>query len=118
LWKNKEFMKDLESMSDPGILRELGKSFRRMRLNQNRTQEEIARRSGLDRSTISQLENGRAASLLTIVQILRALNKLHLLGTFLSQPQISPLQLARLHGKQRLRASGDTHSPDKPESEW
>lgn len=111
-------MKNLDSLSDPGIVRELGQALRRMRLNQNRTQAHLAERAGLDRSTISQLENGRAATLLTFVQVLRALDKAHLLNTFLVEHKLSPLQLARMQGKKRQRASGDNNPPDYPESEW
>jgi transcriptional regulator with XRE-family HTH domain len=111
-------MKDWESMSDPAVLREIGKLLKRLRLNQNRSQEEIATRAGLDRSTISQMENGRPASMMTFVQVLRAIGKMELLNAFSAEPQISPLQLAKLKGKQRERASADNDTTEKGGSEW
>jgi len=66
-------------MSDPAIIKELGQQLKRLRLKSNLTQQELSERSGLFRSTISEIENGRIASILSLIQILRALNQLELL---------------------------------------
>ena len=68
------------SMSDPAIVSQLGTFLRQIRLQQNLTQEQVAEKAGLSRSAISDMENGRTvASLLTTVQVLRALKQLNLL---------------------------------------
>ena len=107
------------SMSDPAIVAELGSYLKQIRLQQNLTQEVLAQKAGLSRSVISEMENGKAAtSLLTIVQVLRALQQLHLLDNWKASSQISPLQMAKLSGKERLRASGTTPKKNREESEW
>jgi transcriptional regulator with XRE-family HTH domain len=107
------------SMSDPAIVTELGSYLKQIRLQQNLTQELLAQKAGLSRSVISEMENGKVAtSLLTIIQVLRALQQLHLLDKWQIAAQISPLQVAKLSGKERLRASGTTPKKNREESEW
>lgn len=108
------------ALGDRAIVREMGKQLKQMRLNQNITQQQLATTSGLDRVTVSKLENGRAATLLTFVQVLRALNKLELLETFKEEPELSPLQVAEMQASYRKRASSkkQTSKQQTPESEW
>jgi len=93
------------NMSDPIIVKEIGNRLKKIRLRKNITQEKLATISGLNRATISQLENGRAATLLTLVQVLRALEKLDILNVFSDEPDISPLEAAKLKRSARMRAS-------------
>ncbi len=107
------------SMSDPAIVTELGSYLRQIRLQQNLTQQQLAEKAGLSRSAISEMENGKTAtSLLTIIQVLRALQQLHLLDSWKVAGQISPLLVAKLTRNERLRASGTTIKKNKEESEW
>lgn len=105
------------ALSDPAIIEEIGKQLKRMRLKNNFTQQELANRSGLFRSTISEIENGRISNLLSLIQLLRALNTLELLNAFVVKEEISPLMVAEQQAKMRKRASGKK-KPTKPESEW
>jgi len=107
------------SMSDPAIVTELGAYLKQIRLQQNLTQEQLAAKAGLSRSAISEMENGKAAtSLITIIQVLRALQQLHLLDNWKVAGQISPLLMAKIAGNERLRASGTALKKNKEESEW
>jgi len=112
------YQKNWYSMGDPAIVRELGKHIKQMRINKNITQQQLAETTGLDRVTISRFENGRAATLLTFVQILRALDKLELLATFNEEPEISPLKVAEIEESYRKRASSKKAGNPKPPSEW
>jgi putative transcriptional regulator len=105
------------TLSDPAIIEELGKQLKRMRLKSNLTQQALADRCGLFRSTISEIENGRVGSLLSFVQLLRGLNTLELLDAFVVKEEISPLMVAEQQAKMRKRASSK-NKKDKPESEW
>jgi transcriptional regulator with XRE-family HTH domain len=110
-------------MADPAIVRLLGERIKRIRLKKNITQQQLADRAGLDRTTIYEFENkGRPVSLLTFIQILRVLDKLDDLTPFLYEPEISPLQLAKLHGKQRKRAypviKPSLNILNEPEPKW
>lgn len=94
-----------EVMTDRSIVKEIGKSLKQIRLNKNISQEQLAGKSGLDRTTISRMESGRAATLLTLVQVLRALDKLDILNTFQEEPEISPINLLKLQESKRKKAS-------------
>lgn len=107
------------SLGDPAIVRELSRQVRQMRINSNMTQQQLAERTGLDRVTISRFENGRAATLLTFVEILRALNRLELLDAFSEAPEISPMKVAEMQEQYRKRASKKSNpGTASPESEW
>ena len=101
---------NLHAMSDRTILDEIGRRLRRRRLELNLTQQSIADQAGLNRTTVSEIERGKPSGLLTLVQLLRALDSLDDLDAMLPDPGPSPLQLARLKGRERRRAS--RHSPD------
>ncbi|MCC6599476.1 MAG: helix-turn-helix transcriptional regulator [Crocinitomicaceae bacterium] len=90
-------------LSDPAIVKGIGAAIRSMRLNRNMTQQEVSVRSGIDRVTLSKLENGGSSTLLTLVQLLRTLGELDVLAAF-QESRVSPMQTAQLKGKERQRA--------------
>ena len=104
------------SLSDRAIVRELGLAIRQMRLQANLTQQEVASKAGLDRVTISKLENGGSASLITLIQILRVVDQLDVLNAFHEGGSTSPLQAAKLQGKTRQRVRNKKN--DNPENNW
>ena len=97
---------DYHSMNDRSVLALLGARVNRQRLNQNVTQTELAKRAGLARIVIQRLENGLGCKLENLIRILRALGLLEQLETFLPEPGLSPIQLVKLKGRERQRASG------------
>ena len=101
-------------MSDKAILSQLGAQLKQMRLNKNITQLQMSRMAGLSRSAISTMENDGNGSMISFVQMLRALEKLEILNHFITEAPISPIQIAKLHGKQRQRASMRRKAPVKP----
>lgn len=105
------------SQSDRALLELLGNYIQKTRLQQNKTQEETALTAGINRSTLIQIEAGKGGTLLSFVQILRALGQLHLLKNFEFRRELSPLQIAEMEMKQRRRAR-KSPSQDKPQSEW
>lgn len=88
------------------VLAEIGDRLRRVRLEQNRTAEELAETSGVGTRTLLRLESGEGANLTTLIRVLRGLGKLSAMDSFLPEPVVSPLELAKRSGKRRLRASG------------
>ncbi len=94
------------SMNSHAVLEEIGVRTRRERLNQNLTQETLAQRAGVSRRVVLDLERGKGCGLSSLIEILRSLRKLDQLDAFLPDPGISPLQLAKLRGHVRQRASG------------
>ena len=91
--------------SPSAIAEMLGDRLKLARLNADLTQKEIAERAGLSRKVVLNAEKGKA-QLETFVAIMIALNLEEQLDLFLPPPIISPIQLAKLQGKQRQRASG------------
>jgi transcriptional regulator with XRE-family HTH domain len=107
-------------MSDKAILAEIGARCRRRRLNRNLTQQEVADQAGLTRVTVGEFERGAPSGMLTFIRILRVLDALEELDAFLPAGEPSPLQLARLQGKQRQRASRrkKDDDPDREDPSW
>lgn len=93
------------AMSDLAILALLGEYIQHTRLQQNKTQQQVAAAAGINRSTLVQIENGGGGTLLSFIQILRALEQLHLFQSFEVRMQLSPLQLAKIEQNTRRRAS-------------
>ena len=96
-------MKNLRSQTTPEILAELGKRMRRTRLRENLGQAALATAAGLGERTLRKLEQGGDVQLSTLIDLLRALNRLDALEGFLPDPGISPMELLERAGKQRRR---------------
>ena len=113
-----------KGLKDAAVVAQLGKELRRMRLERNQSQAEVAQRAGLDRTTVVKLEAGRAATLQTLVQVLRAMDRLELLDAFHQEPQPTPYMLVEAQTqylkKQRKRAGRKKPDviPRKPKSTW
>ena len=107
------------AMTDSAILTFLGQYIQQTRLEQNKTQQQIAEAAGINRSTLVQLEKGSGGTLQTFIRILRSLEQLQLFQTFQPQQQISPLKLAKLEQEKRQRArTKKNNGADKPKSNW
>jgi transcriptional regulator with XRE-family HTH domain len=91
----------------------IGTRAKQERLNQNRTQEELAESAGVGLNVIKKLESGEGCTIRSLIRILRSLVKLNQLDLFLPEPGISPIQLAKLAGQQRQEASGKRGRPAK-----
>lgn len=93
------------SASLPEILVECGSRLRRYRLQQNRELEEVARTAGVGLRTAARAESGENPTLATLIKLLRALGRLDALDAFLPPALPSPIQMAKLAGRVRERAS-------------
>lgn len=82
------------SMSDKALTQYIGRFIKHQRMEQHKTQEELAQAAGISRSTLSLLERGETVTLATFIQVLRVLDVLHLLDAFSVQETISPMMLA------------------------
>ena len=111
---------DLYAHTDNMILSKLGETIKRLRLERNVSQKELALSAGVSISSIAALERGESVSLKTLIPLLRALNLLDMLSDFFKEPEISPIAYAKqLDGlKSRKRASATKNNNDKTESEW
>jgi transcriptional regulator with XRE-family HTH domain len=104
-------------MSDKALIEQIGAFVKHHRLRQNKTQEEVSEEAGISRSTLSLLERGETVNLITLIQILRVLDCLHIMDSFRVVETISPIELAKLEKKKRQRARGN-NPQDHEKSEW
>ncbi len=95
---------DFYILSDSAILTELGDRLRALRLRKNITQQELAEKAMLSLNSIKSLELGKG-KISTLIAVLRELRALDTLDSFIPDLKISPVQLAKLQGRKRLRAS-------------
>ncbi len=92
------------AMTDKAVVKELGTRLKTLRLRSNRTQKNIAESAGLSITAIQGAEKGET-TLLTLIKVMRTLDVLDNLDSFLPQTEISPLQLAKIEQRKRKRAS-------------
>lgn len=105
------------SLSDKAILEELGKRLQRHRLNQNVSQEELAREAGIGVNTVYRIERGQSAQLSSLIRILRVLDLLSNIDLLIPEPPTSPIAQAELGKDVRQRASRQSGS-DKDQKPW
>ncbi len=105
------------SMSDKALIEMIGTFIQHHRLNQNKSQSDIAKAADISRSTLSLLERGEKVTLNSLMQVLRVLDLLHIMDVFKVNNQISPIEYAKLQKNKRSRArSKDGNSNE--ELEW
>lgn len=93
------------SNTPAAIAEKLGERLKQARLNRDMTQSEVAERAGVSRKAVLNAEKG-ISRLEVLVAIMVALDLTKQLDLFLPPQDVSPIQLARLKGKARQRASG------------
>lgn len=111
-------LNDINTMSDDAIVRSIGAYIKHHRLEQNKTQSSLAEEAGINRSTLVEFEKGMRVNIITFIQLLRALNLLHVMEQFKITPQLSPIQLAELQQAKRKRASKTKKAIKKNKSNW
>jgi transcriptional regulator with XRE-family HTH domain len=83
---------------------EFGQQLRDLRLRRNIDQRQLAEQAGVALNAVKNLENGRGATLSSLVKVLRSLGRADWLATLAPMVDISPMQM--LKAKQpRQRAS-------------
>lgn len=115
---NFRFIMDYYSMTDKGIEAELGQRLRALRLRKNLTQQQLADAVAVSVNSIKAIEKGKG-KIATLVAVVREMGALDSLDAFIPPVQVSPLQLVKLKGKKRQRASGKRGVTDsKGDGKW
>jgi transcriptional regulator with XRE-family HTH domain len=104
--------------SDEALQAMIGQFIQQSRIRQNKSQQDVADAAGINRSTLSQIENGRGGTLITLIQILRVLNQLSFLKVFQVEEKPSPLYLAKMEMKKRKRARKTNDPKSYPLPDW
>lgn len=107
----------MRDITATALAQELGERLQQARLNRDLTQAEVAVRAGIARKTVLNAEKGKV-QLDTMIAILIVLELTEQVDLFLPKQDISPLQLAKLQGKKRQRASGQRRNKNKETPGW
>lgn len=108
---------DVYALTDDAIMRQIGSKLKELRIIKGMKQTELSKASGVSVFTISAVENGKSTSLLTIIQILRALENLDYLTQFFQQQEISPIAYAQLMEKNKRKERVKTSKAKSEEVE-
>jgi transcriptional regulator with XRE-family HTH domain len=104
--------------SDSALQAMIGQFIQQSRLRQNKSQQDVASAAGINRSTLSQIENGRGGTLITLIQILRVLDQVSFLKVFQVEEKVSPLYLAKMELKKRRRSRKTNDPKSYPLPDW
>lgn len=96
---------NLESQTNQAIQAEIGRRLQQERLNRNLTQTQLTQRAGISRRTLVAAEADGSMTFGTFVAILRELALLPRLDALLPEPAVSPVEMVRMRGAKRRRAS-------------
>jgi transcriptional regulator with XRE-family HTH domain len=83
---------------------ELGRQVRALRLRQNLDQQQLAGQAGIALNAVKNLERGKGATLRSLIQVLRVLNRVEWLRALAPAVSISPVQMLKTKAP-RQRAS-------------
>jgi transcriptional regulator with XRE-family HTH domain len=92
-------------ISDDVVLEDLGRRLARCRLDRGLTQAELAEQAGVSKRTVERMEAGASSQTLSLIRILRVLNLLSGLDNLVPETGPRPMDLLKLQGKERKRAS-------------
>ena len=96
---------DWYAMTTKRIEIEIGQRIKERRIKKNVTQLELAKKTGLSRVSISKIESGSGVGFSSLLEILRMLDLLQNLDQLFPPLEVSPLEILKIQGKKRKRAS-------------
>jgi transcriptional regulator with XRE-family HTH domain len=98
-------MKLTKLISDDVVLGEIGQRIARIRVNSQLTQADLAKQAGVSKRTVERFEGGQSAQMSSVIRIFRVLDLLPNVDRMIPEPGIRPMELVKLKGKVRKRAS-------------
>jgi transcriptional regulator with XRE-family HTH domain len=105
-------------LTDDAILAELGGRLAQRRLELQLSQEILAGQAGVSKRTVERVESGATTQLSTMIRILRVLGLLDRLEALVPEAGPRPMDLLKLKGKARKRASGRRKPTDEKPWTW
>ena len=101
-------------LNDGVILEEIGRRLAKRRVDLAHTQADLAEQAGIAKRTVERAEAGHPTKMDNMIRILRVLGWLENLDRLLPETGLSPMDLLKLKGKERQRASGKRTRPTEP----
>ena len=89
---------------------EFGQQLRDLRLRRNIDQRQLAEQAGVALNAVKNLENGRGATLSSLVKVLRSLGRADWLTTLAPTVGVSPMQM--LKSRQPRQRASKSKGPD------
>jgi len=111
-------MTEISYISDEALLKKVGVFVKARRIDQNLTQEEVAERVAISRSTLSLLERGENIALSNLLKVLTVLDALYVFNDFQELTTIRPMQLAKEDEAKWKRAIKSKKSFPKDDLGW
>lgn len=109
---------DIYALTDDAIMRQIGSKLKELRIIKGMKQTELSVASGVSVFTISAVENGKTTSMLTVIQMLRALEYLDFLNQFFQQQEMSPIAYAKLMEKNKRKERVKTSKAKSKKEEF
>lgn len=86
----------IHAFSTPAeVQSEIGERVRRLRLDRNLDQRDIAAKAGVSPRALRNLEGGNGSQLITLIRVLKALDALASLDAMAPTPTVSPMALLK-----------------------
>jgi len=98
-------MKMTNMLTDEAILAEIGQRISSRRVELNMTQAEVAKKTGMAKRTVENIESGASGQMSTIIRIFRVLDLMENLDRLIPEPGLKPMDLLKQKRKIRIRAS-------------
>lgn len=104
-------------MSDKAILADIGRRLSRRRVEMALTQADLAAEAGVSKRTLERIEAGQSVQTTTLIRTLRVMGLLEALDAAIPEVGPRPMDLLKLRGKERQRASSKKSNKGS-EGEW
>jgi transcriptional regulator with XRE-family HTH domain len=117
IFHNWWFMTIQSVMSNQITLAELGQRLAHHRLNQNLTQQDLAREAGIGVNTVHRVEQGHSIQLSNLIRLMQVLELADNFNQLVPSLPLSPIQQAKLKKERRQRASAPKKTPQSA-SAW
>jgi len=98
------------------VAAELGRRIARRRLERGMSQAALAEAAGLGKRTVERMESGGDGQVSSLLRLLRALSLLEGVDGLVPEAGPRPIDLLKLHGRERKRARGKR--TDKKADRW
>lgn len=100
-------------LNDEAVLKEMGQRIGQHRVDRGMTQAGLAQKAGIAKRTVERFESGHPTQTETFIRILRILGLLDNLDALLPEPGPRPMDLLKLKGRERRRASSPRDNTKK-----
>jgi len=102
-------------LNDKAVLTLIGNRIAAHRINQNRTQSDLADEAGIGKRTLERIESGVSTQLISVIRVMRALGIIENIKALIPDMGPSPIQELRRQSYKRQRASLNKKNPSGPE---